>query len=346
MGRTHILSKPSKAHISHLHTRKTDSEKRKKELITYLEKLKQKYNQGEITYARYVEIIHEKRNGRTIEEWIHYYHLESLECHRKIYTHKKSQNRKRFFAIIIGSIIILTLVSLLFNSFTQTGLVTEGNVSEVIQKKFSEKLNTKFSDSEIFEWTPENSGAINSVSLSGIIQGSEEILVYIEDILILNSSNIKETRSWTITAIMSLALIRISSKRKKKDKKEKIILDDLSIPITIFTNQLGGLEGLVKYLKENLELKYSEIANIINRDDRTIWTAYNKAVKKQSTKIQISKTLVFIPISILRNRKLTIFEAIVVYLKDKGMTYAEIGRLLNRDQRNIWTMYSRAIKKA
>ena len=55
--------------------------------------------------------------------------------------------------------------------------------------------------------------------------------------------------------------------------------------------------------------------------------------------------MVYIPISIFQNRKLTIFEAMVVYLKEQGMKYVEIGDLLYRDQRNIWTIYSRSMKK-
>jgi hypothetical protein len=139
-------------------------------------------------------------------------------------------------------------------------------------------------------------------------------------------------------------MVAITSKKKRK-KKRRLIIDDLSIPITIFTNKLGGLEGLVKYLKENIGMTYHEIAEITNRNDRTIWTAYNKSVKKQPTKLIVKQTLVFVPVSILKNRKLTILEAVIVYLKDKGMKYIEIAELLNRDQRNIWTIYSRAIKK-
>jgi DNA-directed RNA polymerase specialized sigma24 family protein len=32
-------------------------------------------------------------------------------------------------------------------------------------------------------------------------------------------------------------------------------------------------------------------------------------------------------------------------LDTKKLSYAEIGRLLNRDERNIWTVYQRAKKK-
>ena len=33
------------------------------------------------------------------------------------------------------------------------------------------------------------------------------------------------------------------------------------------------------------------------------------------------------------------------YLKEQGLKFSEIAKLLNRDQRNIWTIYSRAVRK-
>lgn len=53
-----------------------------------------------------------------------------------------------------------------------------------------------------------------------------------------------------------------------------------------------------------------------------------------------------IPTFIFKDRTLAALEAIVVYLKDsQGMTYAQIAKLVNRDQRTIWTTYTRAKKK-
>ena len=63
-----------------------------------------------------------------------------------------------------------------------------------------------------------------------------------------------------------------------KNKKEKSLP---KIPIGIFSNKkLGILEILVKYLKENYLMTYSKIAKLLNRDDRTIWSSYNKTKKK------------------------------------------------------------------
>ena len=51
-----------------------------------------------------------------------------------------------------------------------------------------------------------------------------------------------------------------------------------------------------------------------------------------------------IPISIFKN-ELTIFESIISYLREKEIRYSEIARLLNRDQRNIRTIYIRTLNK-
>ena len=53
-----------------------------------------------------------------------------------------------------------------------------------------------------------------------------------------------------------------------------------------------------------------------------------------------------IPCNVLRDRTLKVLEVLVEHLKDKeNMTYREIGELLNRDERTIWTVYNRATKK-
>ena len=49
---------------------------------------------------------------------------------------------------------------------------------------------------------------------------------------------------------------------------------------------------------------------------------------------------------IFHNRSLTIFESLVKYLKEeKSLNFHEISILLNRDERNIWTIYKNSSKK-
>lgn len=117
---------------------------------------------------------------------------------------------------------------------------------------------------------------------------------------------------------------------------------ELKIPVTIFLNKVGGLEAVCKYMKDQLHMNYHEISTVLKRDERTIWSAYKKATEKKA-KLEIKKTDIFIPSSIF-SKKLTILESTIAHLKDKGLKYSEIGRLLNRDQRNIWSTYSKVVK--
>jgi hypothetical protein len=54
----------------------------------------------------------------------------------------------------------------------------------------------------------------------------------------------------------------------------------------------------------------------------------------------------WIPSNVLRDNSISVLEAIVEFLKEKkGLTYHQIGELINRDERNVWTVYQRAKKK-
>ena len=138
------------------------------------------------------------------------------------------------------------------------------------------------------------------------------------------------------------------SERYKLSKSEISGIFNLnkeSIPATIFSKEIGGLEALCKYMHENLNMSYHEIALAINRDDRTIWTAYQKAVRKMSRPLEVKETRMILPVSIFKNRRLTVLESAIIYMKSKGLRYNEISNLINRNQKNVWTIYSRAIKK-
>ncbi|MBS3151701.1 hypothetical protein J4443_04950 [Candidatus Woesearchaeota archaeon] len=128
--------------------------------------------------------------------------------------------------------------------------------------------------------------------------------------------------------------------KKLKISEEKIRNE---IPVSIFKNdKLSCLEAIVKYLKENLNLKYHEIALSTNRDDRTIWATYDHAKKKLADKFIIDEIKHTIPLEIFQNRKFSVLELISKYLhEDVGLSYHEIAVLLNRNDRTIWTVYQR-----
>ena len=125
--------------------------------------------------------------------------------------------------------------------------------------------------------------------------------------------------------------------------KKRFQKQALCVPIELFQNRdLGILEILTKYFKEEKNFRYKKIAELLNRDERTIWVSYHKALGKRKARFVINESQYWIPISIFANRTLGLLQALVVYLKDTfSLRYHEIGVLLNRDDRIIWAVYNR-----
>ena len=126
----------------------------------------------------------------------------------------------------------------------------------------------------------------------------------------------------------------------------KQLEDDTLIPISIFTKELAALETICKYLKENLGFSNKKIASLTGRNSKDIWQAYDSATKKLSKKFDVKTSKYFIPVSILKNKNLSVLENIVACLKEKfSLSYHEIAVLLKRDDRTVWTVYQNSLKK-
>jgi len=118
-----------------------------------------------------------------------------------------------------------------------------------------------------------------------------------------------------------------------------------SIPATAFTRELSPLESVVRYLKEKRLYKIKKIALLLGRSEKTIWQAYNSS-KKKVTDFKFEPTEYLVDVSVLSNRRFSILELVVSYLKENyKLSYHEIANLLQRNDRTVWTVYNRAIKK-
>lgn len=146
--------------------------------------------------------------------------------------------------------------------------------------------------------------------------------------------------------ILDILVNHLKDEHNFTSNKIKELFDMKYIPVSVFKSKLGPLESLVKYMKEELELNYHSIAVLLKRNDRTIWTTYSNANKKLKQKLNYSPDDIFVPISIFENRKLSVLESLILYLKDTmALRMPKISSLLGRDNRTIWTVYSRAKKK-
>jgi len=127
------------------------------------------------------------------------------------------------------------------------------------------------------------------------------------------------------------------------DKKDKL---DVKIPISILGNRkLSCLESVIKFLREEVDLSNSQVSKILARSPQTCWTTYRNAVKKLPARSKFDFSENDIPVSVIRNNKLSVLESIVVFLAGKYLSFHEIALLLNRDDRTIWTVHKRAMTK-
>ena len=135
------------------------------------------------------------------------------------------------------------------------------------------------------------------------------------------------------------------SKNSEKEDSDVIRVD---IPVSIFCDRsLSIFEVLVEYLKEK-GYSNKKIGELTNRSNRTIWTVFDR-VKKKRKKIPKAPLVISdytLPLNILLDRRMAVLEVIVAYLKEhRSLSYHDIGIMLNRDERTIWTVYNRSLKK-
>jgi len=121
---------------------------------------------------------------------------------------------------------------------------------------------------------------------------------------------------------------------------------ELGIPVRLLAaRELGVLELLVKFLHEERGMPLADIARLLSRDARTIWSAYSAAQRKASGPLLLKDGALTVPAAVFGDRRFGPLEAVCAHLKSTGRSYAEIGRMLNRDSRTIWTVCKRAERK-
>lgn len=152
---------------------------------------------------------------------------------------------------------------------------------------------------------------------------------------------------------------RIISKFKELSKDDKIALisyfmmeqeilgrKEVSIPVGVFGNDaLSSLESIVKYLKEELKLKFSKIGKLLNRSSKTIWATYHNAVGKMPSSFGAISRDIMIPVSAISNRSYSTLESVVGFIKDLDYANHEVAQMLHLDDRTVWTVYDRVKRK-
>ena len=121
---------------------------------------------------------------------------------------------------------------------------------------------------------------------------------------------------------------------------------EIMIPVGIFANDaLSSLEAIVKYLKEDLKLKFSKIGKLLNRSSKTIWATYHNALKKMPSSFGAVSRDILIPASAIADRHFSTLEGVVGFIKGLDYSNHEVAEMLCLDDRTIWSVYDRVKKK-
>ncbi|MBD3209170.1 hypothetical protein GF367_02000 [Candidatus Woesearchaeota archaeon] len=142
-----------------------------------------------------------------------------------------------------------------------------------------------------------------------------------------------------ITRIRELSRELQSRHGYTRNKLLDLLNEEKTVPATIFSTNLSPLRSLVTYLHDQQGQEFQAIAASIKRSYRSVWGAYHEQG------LQATPTAYVIPLSIFDHKK-SVLEAVVSHLrKHYQLRFTQIGKLLHKDPRTIWTVWQRAQKK-
>ena len=161
----------------------------KKRILGYIDKIKNQYLDREITYSEYEDLLQEKRNGKTLQEWLDYYDSYIEYCEEKIREERRKSIKKKIF-LMLSSLVIISL--LIFSGFYLSPRI----IGLIVQapQEYTETLNLEYTETQDYTWNLENPGLLESVKISGSIEQLENgnVKIYFDKLLILDSNNTKE----------------------------------------------------------------------------------------------------------------------------------------------------------
>jgi hypothetical protein len=119
--------------------------------------------------------------------------------------------------------------------------------------------------------------------------------------------------------------------------------EEKKIPLSAF-EKLPGLEGAVKYLRENCALSNTEVSKMLMRSGKTTWASYERAKAQMPERIS-EESEFFIPAEEFSNRKFSVLENAVAYLRMQGLSTKKIAAALKKNYQTIWTIQARIQRK-
>lgn len=114
------------------------------------------------------------------------------------------------------------------------------------------------------------------------------------------------------------------------------------VPLEIFAERkLSVQQALVKFMKENLQMSNKEISDSLNKDPRSVWSAYEQSKPRMKPLFEIPHSVMPLPLSIFKEKE-SLLESVVLFLKGQNWQNHKIASALNRSETTISTTYGRS----
>jgi len=217
MGRAHLVGNT----IVELNRRIQQCEKNKEKLLSYVQSIKDKCLNREITYSEYEDLLNKKRKGKTIQGWLDHYDSYIKQC-RELIKHEKRKTFSRNALLISFS---LAFISLLVISGFYLRPTIIGLIVKVSTEAYTQDLNLKLNESTDYEWKLEHLGQLQSVKISGLVQGEGEVKVYLDNLLILDSSKL-ESQKTRLTGSLITGLVAEDSETDGEENVEESFVEE------------------------------------------------------------------------------------------------------------------------
>ncbi|MDO8481271.1 MAG: hypothetical protein Q7S65_05690 [Nanoarchaeota archaeon] len=120
----------------------------------------------------------------------------------------------------------------------------------------------------------------------------------------------------------------------------------IRVPPTVLALGLSPLEAVATYLVEERQLSITTVARLLCRSKQGIWQAVSDARRKLQKRVWPGASPHDLPVETLGKKPRSLLENLVTYLHEqRKLSFADIARLIDRNQRTVWTAYHRAREK-
>ena len=116
----------------------------------------------------------------------------------------------------------------------------------------------------------------------------------------------------------------------------------LPIPLGIYaTGNLTVLEATVRYLVTEKRMRLCEVADVVGRNERSLWHTAHSAERKHPGPLPCDPSLPQVPAAIFRDKRMPALTSLVLYCRDVlEFANKDIARLLARALGTISCVYS------